>query len=90
MVAGNFDADLSESEGNPQDKEITATFATAGLEDFGTHFLQWCKLWVRYGRTWSILRGGKEVQSQTDYLLGMDRCLFHKLYVWCDCHNTYH
>ena len=40
--------------------------------------------------TCSMVRTGKEVRYQTDYILGTDRCLFRDVTVWDPRHNSYH
>ena len=59
MVDGNFNADLSEPEGNTQDKEIVEDLTTTGLEYMSAHFLSRHKSWERDGRTWNIIHKGK-------------------------------
>ena len=45
-------------------------------------FLPWKNLWLKDGRTWAMRRGGQEVRSRTDYILGTDSCLFQNVVVW--------
>ena len=54
------------------------------------HFLPRHKPWFRYGRTWNILRGGREIRSRTDYILGTDRRLIQNMAVRDARHNIYH
>ena len=51
------------------------------------HFLPRHFPWYQDGRTWSMVRAGKEVRSQTDYILGTDFCLFRKVVVRDPQHN---
>ena len=61
-----------------------------GLEDMSIHFLPQHKLWLNYGRTWDMCRGGREVRSWTDYILVTDSCLFQNIAVQDAQHNTDH
>ena len=61
--------------------------AEAGLEDMIFHFFPSLKPWSRDGHTWSMLIGGQEVRSSTDYLMGTDNCMFHQRDT---CHNLDH
>ena len=54
------------------------------------HFLSQQKTWLKDGRTWDMQWGGQEVRSQTDYVLGIDSCLFQNVAVWNARNNTYH
>ena len=89
LVIGNFNADLESPEKNVRDEESDAALNTTGLEDMGAHFFPRRKPWLRDGHTWSMLRGGREVGSQTDYILGTDRHLLHNVSVHDARHNTY-
>ena len=42
----------------------------------GVHFLPWCKPWFQESSTWSMRKYGREVRSQTDYILVTDCRLF--------------
>ena len=64
--------------------------ATVGLEDMTTHFLPHRKSWVQDGRTWFMLRQGREVRSRTDYLLWIYLCLFQNIFVRYPWNNSYH
>ena len=50
---------------------------TEELEDMPVQFILRCKSWEWDGITWIMVRLGREVQYQTDYLLGTDQRLFH-------------
>ena len=76
LVAGNMNINLAEPEGDRGEENIAATLATEGLEDMAAHFLPRRRRWCRDGRTWSMIREGREVRSRTDYILGTDHCLF--------------
>ena len=39
MVAGDFDVNLAEPEGDWRGEDITAAMATEGIEDMSEHFL---------------------------------------------------
>ena len=90
LVAGNFNVDLAEPEGNARDEKIAAALGAARLEDMSTHFLPRHKPWLRDGRTWSMLRGGREVRSQTNCLLGTDCRLLQNVLLRDVCHNIDH
>ena len=72
LVAGNFNADLSNPEGTTCTEEIATALVSAGLEEMINHFLPRRKPWLRDGRTWSMRHRDQVVRSQTDYLLGME------------------
>ena len=76
LVAGDFNVKLSEPEGDRRGEDIAAALATEGLRDMLAHFLLLRRLWCQDGRTWSIIRAGREVRFWTDYILGTDRRLF--------------
>ena len=54
------------------------------------HFLPRKRKWGRERRTWAMVRGGKSVRSQTDYILGTDRSLFRNVAVRDPRHNSDH
>ena len=54
------------------------------------HFLPRQRPRCRDGREWSMVRLGREVRSQTDYILGTDRRLFRNLAIWDPRHNSDH
>ena len=62
----------------------------AGVEDMTAHFLLRMRIWGRERQTWSMVREGKVVRSQADYLLGIDRSLFRNVSVRDPRHNTNH
>ena len=37
-----------------------------------------------------MIRAGREVRSRTDYILGVDHCLFWNVSVWDPRHNSDH
>ena len=53
--------------------------AAAWLKDIPAHFLPCHKSWAWYRRTRRMVRLGREVQSQMDYLLGTERRLYQKV-----------
>ena len=71
MVTGNLNANLAASEGHAWDEVITSALSTAGLEEMGAHCLLRHKPWLRDGRTWIMLCRGQDVQSRSNYILGI-------------------
>ena len=90
MVAGDFNAKLSDPEGDQRGEDIAMVLATEGLEDISTHFLPYWSAWCWDGRTWIMIWEGRKVRSQTDYILGTDRRLFWNVSVQDPRHNSYH
>ena len=90
LVSGDFNVNLAEPEGDQRGEDIAAAMATEGLEDMSAQFLPCRRLWCRQGRTWSMIRYGREVRSRTDYILGTDHCLFGNVSVWDPRHNSDH
>ena len=90
MVAGDFNEDIAEPEGDQQAEDIATDIATAGLEDMAWHFVPQEKRWYRDRRTWGMRRKGKEVRSRTDYILGTDRRLFRNVSIRDPRHNSDH
>ena len=64
--------------------------AEEGLEDMSGHFLQRQKPWLTAGQTWDMERGGREVRSRTNYILGTDSCLLQNVAVRDTRNNTDH
>ena len=64
--------------------------AALGLDDMNTHFLPRRKSWVWDRRTWSMYRGGREVKSWADYILGSDRHQSHNVSIKDPRNNTDH
>ena len=56
LVAGDFNSNLVEPEGDRRGDDIVAAMATEGLEDILAHFLPLQRSWCRDGRTWSMVR----------------------------------
>ena len=90
LVAGDFNANLLEPEGDRRGEYIAAAMATEGLEDMLAHFLLQRRSWCRDGRTRSMTREGREVRSRTEYILGTDLRLFGNISVRDPRHNPYH
>ena len=90
LVAGDFNANLVEPEGDQRGEDISAAMATEGLEYLSAHFLPRRRSWCRYERTWIMIREGREVRSRTEYILGADRCLFGNVYARDPRHNSDH
>ena len=64
--------------------------AEEGLEDMSGHFLQRQKPWLTDGQTWDMERGGREVRSRTNYILGTDHLLLQNVTVRYARPNTDH
>ena len=79
IVVGDFNTKLLGLEGYRREEEIVSTLAMKGLEDMSAHFLQRRRSWRRDGRTWCMIRAGREVRSRTDYIVGKDRRMFRNL-----------
>ena len=90
VVAGDLNTDLGEVDGDRGGTEISAALTEAGLEDMATHFMPRQRRWGRERRTWAMVRGGKAVRSQTDYILGTDRRLFTNVAVRDPRYNSNH
>ena len=90
MVAGDFNVNLLETEGDRRGEDIAAAMATEGLEDMSTHFLPCRRSCCWDGRTWSMIWEEREVRSRTDYILGTDRCIFGDVSVRDPRHNSDH
>ena len=90
LVGGYFNTDLAVPEGKAWEEYIAAAMDAAGLEYLSVYFLPRCTPWLRDGRTWCMGRGGREVRSWTDYILGTDRCLLQNIAVRDAQHNTDH
>ena len=72
LVAGDLNVKLSETEGDRMGEFTTVALATEGLEDVSAHFLLRRHSWCQNGRTWRMIRSGREMRSRTDYILGTD------------------
>ena len=72
LVVGYFNVKLLDPEGDRREEEIAAELAMELLEDISAHFLPLRSLLCRDGRTWIMIREGREVSSRTDYILGTD------------------
>ena len=90
LVAGGFNANLAELEGDRRGEDIAAAMTTEGIEDILAHFLPRRRSWCQDRRTWSMIREGGEVSSRTDYILGMYLRLFVNISVWDPRHKSYH
>ena len=90
LVVGDFNVDLASPEGDRREEYIATSLATEGLEDIARHFLPRESRWCRERRTWGVIRKGREVRSQTDYILGTDRSLFRNVDVQDPWHNSDH
>ena len=90
VVAGDLNANLAAPEGDRRAEDIRTTIAAEGLEDMAQHFLPRERRWCRDQRTWGMLWNGREVRSQTDYILRTDRHLFRNVAVRDPRHNSDH
>ena len=90
MVVGDLNTNLAAPEGWARDEGVAATMSEEVLEDMIGHFLQRNKLWLKDGRIWAMHRGGREVRSRTDYILGIDSRLFQNVVVRDARHNKDH
>ena len=90
MVAGDFNVDIMEPEGNRRAENIATDLATAGMEDMAQHFMPRRRRWNRDRRTWDLWRKGQVVRSRTEYILGTDRRLFKNVAVRDPRHNSDH
>ena len=59
LVAGDFNVNLLEPEGNRRGEDIAAAMAAEGIKDMSAHFLPHRRSWCRDGRTWSMIREGR-------------------------------
>ena len=69
LVVGDFNVNLADPEGDRRGEDIAAAMATEGLEDMSVHFLPRRCSWCRDGRTWSMIREGRDVRSRMNYIL---------------------
>ena len=90
LLNGYLNTDLEAQEVRAREEKITSAMSMEGLKDISGHFLQRNKTWLRDGRMWSILRGGREVHYQTEYIMGTYRCMFQNAAVLDAWYKTYH
>ena len=90
LVVGGLNANLDHTEVDWREGKITAALTTAVLEDMLAHFLPERRPWCWEGRTWSMVRLGREVRSWTDYILGTDCCLVRNVAAWDPRNNLEH
>ena len=55
LVAGDFNINLLEPEGDQRGDDIVMEMATEGLKDMPAHFLPRRRSWCQDGRTWSMI-----------------------------------
>ena len=60
---------------------MVTALTEAGVEDLTMHFLLSKRPWVRERWTRSMVREGRVIRSQTDYLLGTDISTFRNVAV---------
>ena len=89
-MAGDINTDRGDMACDERGTAIAAAITEAGLEDLTAHFLPMKRKWGRERRTWSMVRGGKAMRSQTDYILGTDRSLFRNVAVLDPRYNSDH
>ena len=90
LVAIDLNMKLLGLEGDQRGTEIAAALTMEGLEDMLSHFLPRRGPWCQDGRTWSMVRAGREVRSRMDYILWADSRLFWNLSVRDPRHNSDH
>ena len=90
LFTSDFNVDLAVSERNSHDDDIAVALVNAGLEDMNTHLILRIKQWLRDFQMWSMIRRGRMVLSQTDYILGKDCYLLQNMSLRDAWHNTYH
>ena len=56
LVAGDFNVNLADPEGDRRREDIVAAMGMEGLEDMSAHFLPRRQSWCWYVRTWSMIR----------------------------------
>ena len=90
LVARDLNVNLAETEVDRREEEIAAALATVGLEKMLYHFFPQRCPWCQDGRTWSMVRAGREVRYRTNYIIGTYRRLFWNLTVRDPRHKSYH
>ena len=63
---------------------------TAGLEDIPVHFLLQRRSWNRDWRMWLMVIQGREVRSQTYYIIGYDLRIFQNVAIQDLQHTSNH
>ena len=81
---------LLEPEGYRRGEEIALALTMEGMEDMSDHLIPRRHSWFRYGRTWSMVQLGRDVGSQTYYILGADCCIFWDVFFRDPRHNLDH
>ena len=69
LVSINFNAKFAAMEGSRCGEDIVAAILKVGLDDLSAHFLLHHKFWAQGGSTWIMRRCGRDLLSQTDYLM---------------------
>ena len=90
FVAGYFNVNLAEPEGDWRGEDIAAAMATEVMEDKSAHFLLPRRLWCQDGRMWSMIWEGREVRYRIDYILGTYLRLFGIVSVQDSRNNSDH
>ena len=89
-MAGDFNANLDQPEGDRREEEIAEAQKTTGLEDMWDYFLPQWRPWCQVRRTWSMVWLWREVRSRMDYILGADLHLFRNVAARDQQHNLNH
>ena len=90
LVVGDFNTNLAALEVWERDMGTAAIMMEEGMEDMILHYLPCHKPWFKDFRIWDMNRGGWEVRSWTDYILGKNSHLFQNVSVQDLRHNTEH
>ena len=90
MVAGDFNAELAPPDGDRNNEQIAVDLTAAKLQNTLSHFLPQRRLQCQDGRTWIMVRLGRELQSRMYYILVTYFRLFRNVSVWEPMHNSYH
>ena len=90
IFAEDLNLYLERTGGQGLEKEITVAVATVGIEEISAHFLPLQRPCNWYQRTWAVVKQGREMRSQTDYILGSDRQIFQNVAVQDPKHNSSH
>ena len=89
-MARDLNANRAELEDTPQGEAISDDLVAAGPMDMGVNFLPRHNPWFQDRCTLSICRDGREVQSQTDYILGTYYRLFQYVTFQYPRHHSDH
>ena len=90
LMRGDFKANFNQPEGYRREEDIAAALTEAWLEDMSAHFLLQRRPWCRDKSMWNMVRAGRRLRSQTDYILDMYRHLFRDMSARDPRHNLDH